>query len=460
MSRASSARASEGGALGGAGPRLHARALWLASGACVLVTLLATLWFVAGTIGVRIPYWGEAEVIYEAVRMRAHEPLFIDPIAGTGEVPPSRYFVTYPPLYSWALSFVPASAALVVARITCTLAWFGTLGAIAWRSRRIEVAGAAVFIAGVWVLANFAMLGRPDSIAGAALALALWRATDGRARLDPLTVALFILVPWLKPTMLGASVGALLASRDKRAWGMAIGFALASALVAGKLLFVHMVKSNAQPFALSAWLEQVPARLPFFATLFAWCVWLGRKERIALGGFVGALAWTLIALAKTGSSSNYWMEPCIAALVLLARAPRGDYADRRVAGVALATALYADLASIRGALEHRASFRRDAEVVESLRAECIHVPQDVVAADEAGIELLLDGRILMPAYQFSFLAQKGAVPESLFIEELRAARCYVEHTGQLNLLPNVVSELPRLYEGPAERDGFRVWRKR
>jgi hypothetical protein len=215
------------------------------------------------------------------------------------------------------------------------------------------------------------------------------------------------------------------------------------------------VQSNAQPFALGPWLEQVPARLPFFATLFAWCAWQGRHEKIAFGAFVGAFAWTLIALAKTGSSSNYWMEPCIAALVLLARAPRASYDDRRLAGAALVSVLYVGVASIRGALEHRATFRRDAEVVESFRAECT-----LVAADEAGIELVLDGRILMPAYQMTYLVKKGSVPESLFHDQLRAVPCYVEHTSQLSLLPNVASELPRLFDGPRERDGFRLWKKR
>ena len=442
------------------------RALWLVVGACLLVSLLATLWFVVGTIGVRVPYWGEAEVVYEAARIRAHEPLFIDPIAGTSDVPPSHFFLTYPPLFTWVVSWFPAEHALVLARVVCTLAWFGTLGTIAWRSKRIDVAGAALFVSGIWVLANFAMLGRPDSIAGAVAALALWRATDGRERLDPLTIALFILVPWIKPTMMGLPIGALLASRDRRTWLIAFGVAALSVVVAGKRLFVDMVQSNAQPFAMSAWLEQVPARLPFFAPLFAWCAWNGRKERLALGAFLGAFAWTLVALAKTGSSSNYWMEPCIAALVLLARAPRASYDDRRLALAALITVLYAGVASVRGALEHRATFRRDAEVVESFRAECTQAREagtlrrDVVAADEAGIELVLNGRILMPAYQMTYLVKKGVLPESLFHDELRDARCYVEHTGQLHLLPNVASELPRAFEGPIERDGFRLWKKR
>lgn len=436
------------------------RALWWLAAATVGIALLATLAFVVVTLPVRIPYWGEAEVLYEAARLRAHQPLFVDPLVGTNDVPPSRYYVTYPPLLAWALSFVSGTNAMMLGRIACTLAWYGTLGGIAWRSRRLEVAGAAAFVGSVWVLANFAMLARPDSIAAAVGALALWRATDPkRARLDPLTIALFVLVPWIKPTMIGLPIGALLASRDRRALGIAAGLALVSALVAGKTLFVHVVLSNAQPFSASAWLEQVPSRLAFFAPLLGWALWLGRRERIALGAAIGAVAWTLIALAKTGSSSNYWMEPCVAALVLLARAPRADYTNVRLAAAAVATALYSGVASVNGALSHARELRHDAETVAQLGEQCFEAPGDVVAADEAGIELVLDDRVLMPTYQMAYLVVAKRLPASLFTEEIAAARCYVEHTGQLALVPEAHALLEARFERVRSVGSFVLWKR-
>lgn len=437
------------------------RVLRLLVAASLAATLASTLWFIVRTIGVRIPYWGEAEVLFDAARIRAHEPLFIDAVAGTADTPPSHYFVTYPPLFSAALSLVPAGAALITARVVSTLAWLGSLAGIAWAARRIEAAFAAAFVGGIWVLANFAMLGRPDSVAAAIAAVALMRATR-RDRLDVLTVALFVLVPWVKPTLLGLPLGALLAHRDRRGLLLAGGLALASALAAYVLtdgaLFVHVVRSNAQPFTLSSWLDQVPSRLPFFAPLFAFAAWRAyvAKERVAFGALAGATLWTLLALAKTGSSSNYWMEPCIAALVAIARSGPAPWDARRLA-VALAAVLWADVAAIRGAFEHTAVFRSDAAFVAEVRSTC---PSGTVMADEAGIELLLDGRIVIPTYQFAWLVRRGQFPAAPWIAALDGASCYVEHTHQLELAPEIAAARAARFRVVRDQRGLCLWSRR
>ncbi|MBX3233927.1 MAG: hypothetical protein KIT84_34135 [Labilithrix sp.] len=446
-----------------------ARVLWLLVAAMLAASLAATLWFVVRTLPVRVPYWGEAEVVFEASRLRAHEPLFVDPLVGATErgLPPSRWYVTYPPLWSWGVSFVPQGGALIGARVASTLAWFGALGWLAWLGNKREAAVAAAFVAGVWVLANFATTGRPDSIAAAVAAVALVRATRG-ARIDPLTIALFVLVPWLKPTMIGLPFGALVAARDRRALAIAAGLALASAAIAhvasGGALFHHVVRSNAQPFTLAAWLDQVPARLPFFAPLFAWAAWLGWRERasasmrIALGALAASVAWTLVALAKTGSSSNYWMEPCVAAVVVVVRA-RPSPRDARFAAAALAATAYAGVASIRGALEHAATYRADAETVQRMSALCNKSVDEVVAADEAGIELLLDGRILVPTYQMVHLVRRGDFPAAPWAADLGRARCFIEHTGQLRLVPELARAIDESFVLVAEERGHRLYKR-
>ncbi len=462
---------------------LLARTAWRLAGASVAVALVATLWFVVRTAAVRVPYWGEAEVLFEATRLRDHLPLWIDPRVGALEYgpPPSRFYVTYPPLWTWVVSIVPASTALLFARVASTLAWFGALAAIALTARRevrAETTAVAAFVGGIWVLTNFATIGRPDAVAAALAAVALVRATRSASRaerLDVLTIALFVLVPWVKPTMVGLPAFALLAS-GKRAILIAAALALASAAVAhvatGGLLFLHVIRSNAQPFALAAWLQQVPARLPFFAPLFAWAALLGLRDRaragtrVALAALVGSFAWTLVALAKTGSSSNYWMEPCIAAVVLVATAERtpgaarlGD--DRRLlpALVALVATLWADVASVRGAIEHARSLRAEASLVSGLRRACGAGPGDVVGADEAGIELVANGRILVPTYQMVHLVRREMLPAAPFIEDLRAPRlrCYVEHTGQLRLAPLLQGALEARFAAGDPRDGYRLW---
>ena len=272
-----------------------------------------------------------------------------------------------------------------------------------------------------------------------------------------------MLVPWVKPTFLGLPIGALLAHRDRRGLAIAAGLAVVSALAAYLLtdgaIFVHVVRSNAQPFALSAWLDQVPARLPFFAPLFAWAAWLGwrAKERASLGALAGAVIWTLIALAKTGSSSNYWMEPCVAALVVIARAgpsPRST----RFAALALASVLWADSAAIRGALEHTSTSRSDAAFVASVRASC---PEGTIMADEAGIELTLDDRIVIPTYQFVWLVRRGRFPALPWTRALEQATCYVEHTHQLDLAPDLAAARAERFRVDSRRGaGFRLWSRR
>jgi hypothetical protein len=465
-----------------------ARLVWLLVVASVIAALLATLGFVVATLPVRVPYWGEAEVVFEASRLRTHLPLYVDPLVGAHEYgePPSRFFVTYPPLWTWVVSLVPGSAALVFARVASSLAWFGALAGLAWtapRESRREAALAAAFVAGIWVLANFATVGRPDSVACAIAAVALARAMK-QGKIDLLGAGLFVLVPWVKPTLIGLPVGALVAaflsSGDRRRslrlfvtvgiLGVA-SLALAH-LASGGALLAHVVRSNAQPFTWSAWLEQVPARLPFFAPLFVWAAWVGWSDRaragtrIGLGALGGAIVWTVFALAKTGSSSNYWMEPAIAAVALIARVPTGSF---RVFGpslvhalVALACVAWADVASVRGALEHARRMRADSAFVDGVRARSGVGSDGVVAADEAGIELVTNGRILTPTYQMVHLVRRGSYPAAPWIAELTSSRTrlFVEHTGQLRLAPALQHVLEEHYDVAFEERGFRVWKRR
>ncbi len=463
-----------------------ARITWLLVVASLAGALLATLGFVVATAPVRIPYWGEAEVLFEASRLRAHLPLYVDPLIGAfdqGE-PPSRFYVTYPPLWTAAVSLVPSSAATIAARVACSLAWFGALAGIAWTARpdvRREAAAAAAFVGGIWVLANFASIGRPDSIACAIAAFTLVRAMR-RGRLDLVCVAALVVVPWVKPTIIGLPVGALVGGcfvdrKDGlRKLGAAVLLAAASAAVAhlatGGALFAHVVRSNAQPLSWAVWLEQVGGRLPFFGPLFAWAAWRGWRDRarpgprIGLAALAASFVWTLFALAKTGSASNYWMEPSIAAVALVAQsAPDGVRIGGRNlvhAALALVAVLWTDVASIRGAIEHAVRMRADGELVSSVRAR-VGLPSDaVVASDEAGIELAANGRILTPTYQMVHLVRRGTYPPEPWIAQLTAprTRAFVEHTGQLRLAPVLQRALEEHYEVIVDEGGFRIWKRR
>jgi hypothetical protein len=464
--------------------------IWGAVALSLAVALGATLWFVATTFSHRIPYWGEAEVLFEARRIHDGLPLFVDPLVGAHEYgePPSRYYVTYPPLWSWVVGQVPLAAQRSVARLACSFAWYGSLVAVARGARpdvRVDAALAAVFVGGLWVLANFATVGRPDAIACAVAAFALDRAMR-KGRLDVPGVLLFVLVPWIKPTVLGLPAGALVggvlvsaapthagssARRPAAVVALVLAGSVAVAYVAsGGAVLDHVVRSNAQPFSFDVWWAQVPGRLPFFAPLLGWAAWRGYRDRstpgarIGLWALGGSVCWTLFALAKTGSSSNYWMEPCVAALVVVARAApasaRFGYGPLAAALVALLAVLWADVAAVRAAVEHAGAERASAEIVASVRARCGAAAGDVVASDEAGIELALNGRVLTPAYQMSYLVKRGSFPGGPWRADLAQARCFVEHTGQLAIAPELDREVRETFVPVYDAAGYRIWRHR
>lgn len=466
---------------------MRARAATVAWGlalATIGASLAAVFVFVAGTLGVRLPYWGEAEPLFEAARLRRGLPFFVDPLVGAADLgePPSRWFVTYPPIWTAVLAVFPPSVAMTAGRVLATGAWFGALAfavRAAAKDRRRDAAACAAIVGGSWVLANFATIARPDALACAIAVVALVRSAR-RGAVGPVEAALFALVPFVKPTVVGLPVGALLADAMVRRKPHAIAVAVLVALVlgvglhagSGGAFFAHVVRSNAQPMTFAAWLDHVPSRLPFFLPLFVLALRDGFADRrapgaaIATGALVGAIGWVLVALAKTGSASNYWMEPCIAAVVVVAVSAPGPF---RVFGggiahgiAALAYALYVGVASIGASLEHLRDYRADAALVETVRDRCGAGPTDLVAADEAGIELALDGRILTTTYQMAWLVNAGRYPAATWTTDLASprVRCFVVHSGDLAPAPEVARFVEATFVPKHRERGFTIFAKR
>jgi hypothetical protein len=452
--------------------------MWALTAASIATALACGLYFVLATIITRLPYWGEAEPLFEASRIRAGQPLFVDPLlgaSGLGE-PPSRWFVTYPPVWSFVLSLAPKGAALVLGRVACTLAWLGALGGLAATSRRenrVNAIACAAFVAGMWIILNFATTARPDSIACALAAFALARAMK-KGKIDFVSGALFVLVPWVKPTLLGLPVGAFVGDALARRAKIPIPVAIAATIVisfasnaaSGGVLFEHVSASNAQPISLATWLEHVPARLPFFLPLFALAAWNGWRDRhapgtaIGLSALVASFVWVLASLAKTGSASNYWMEPCIAAVALIAYAQEGPFrfavsGGALHAGIALATAIYADVAAVRSSLEHAKDYRDDAAFVAHAKERCT----GVTLADEAGVELAMNGRIIVPTYQMVYLVRAGRFPAAPWTTAIESPQvtCFVEHSGQYRLSPDLSRALDARFVLAEESGAWRRW---
>jgi hypothetical protein len=425
-------------------------------------SVLATGAFAVGLLAVRPWIYGEAEVLFEASRLRDGLPLYVDPLVGAldyGPVP-TRCYVVYPPLWSWALSHVPAGYAPLVARGICTLAWFGALAWMAARAReRCRRAAwlTAGGVAGIFVLALFATTGRPDALATALASIALMRAAR-RGTVGMAEGALLALAGWTKPNVIGiaAGLGVFALGRGRRTAGaFAAGAVAVSLPIAGVLQWIsggtwwrHLVSSLAQPLTFAVWSSNVGARAMFVAPAVL-TTWLGAREcsrdagvRAAFFAWLASLGWALISLAKAGSASNYWMEPAVAAVAVVANAAPPAMEARRLAwfwvGAAGACAWLA-IASIGGVLE---AFEREpprAALLARARADCHARDGEVVVTDNPGSELALDGRVLAPAFQMIFLVRSGRLPLATWIDDLRRPEvaCALEQTGGLHALPEI-----------------------
>ncbi len=423
--------------------------------AMVSAALVATVVYALASVHSRPWDTVEGEVLFEADRIRRGLPLYVDATRGAfdyGPVP-ARYYVLYPPLWSWLLSHLPARAASSIARSFDVLAWFGLLAWIAYRAepscRRAAVVGAA-FAASVYTLTLFGVTGRPDAMALLLTGVALERSAR-KGRIDMGAATLFALAPWVKPNMLGLAAGAFLVSLvspspspsaaahrqrlDRRFVPLAAAFGTVGAvgvvlhLASGGAWLVHLLRSTGQPLSLALWLDQIGSRATFFGVPFAfaaWCGWRARSSpgvRLALGALAASVAWAVFSFAKIGSATNYCLEPAIASVVLLARAPVPALGARGRLGLwalALFQAIWCGVASLRSSYEEVfLRFPAEGRALARAREVCGAGPRDLVLGDETGIEMALDDRIVATPFQMTHLARRGLYPLDTWIADVQ-----------------------------------------
>jgi hypothetical protein len=391
----------------------------------------------------------EGEVLFEADRLRRGLALYIDPVQGAfdyGPVP-ARFYVLYPPVWSWVLSHLPSRIAGTAARGFDVVAWFGLLAWIACRAElrcRRTAALAAAFAASVFTLTLFAVTARPDTVALVLAGLALERSVR-HGRVDVTAAVLFALAPWMKPNVVGLAAGALLASmlssRASRAaerwtplaaaFGVTGAMGVALQLASGGAWIPHLLRSTGQPLSLPLWIEQLASKGPFFGAPFAfaaWCGWRAREPRgvrLGLAALFASVAWATFSLAKIGSATNYCLEPAIASVVLLAHAPTPVLDARRngmLVAAVLAQALWCGVASLRSSYEEIfLRFPAEQRALSRAREVCGATPTDVILGDETGIELALDGRIVATPFQMTHLARRGLYPLRQWIGDVQRA---------------------------------------
>jgi hypothetical protein len=455
----------------------------VAAATLTLVSLAFVLVWAFANVRVRPLMGGEGETLFEAGRIRARLPLYIDPIAGVLDygAPATRYYVIYPPLWSWALSFVTDSARGVCARLLGLGAWTAALAVLvarADRGSRLHALVFALFFASIFNLALFVVTARPDAAAALFAAIALERATR-LGRVDALAGALFALAAWTKPTFLGLGAGALAVTlfvAPRLAWQAVGGGLVASALLFAVLQrasegqwFHHLLASTLQPFDWAHWWASISHEAFFFfapASYAAARAWKRRDDprvAIGLGALVAAFGWAVFSVAKVGSATNYWIETALAVVAVAGRtASPAITHEPLLAALALAQSSWSGIASIRSAPQWIASDRRVDALLGSARTLCGARDSDFVLSDEVGAELRLDGRVATTAYQMAFLAQAGRFPVEPWVADIERPNvtCFVEHFGVMRRVPELTRALDAKFEPAAATDGWAVLRVR
>jgi hypothetical protein len=338
--------------------------------AFVAVALAFTLAFVLLTFRSRLPDGVEGALLFSASRVREHRELWVDPLVGAwdyGPVP-ARYYVPYTGLWACVLALFPDSLETAPARAIGAVAWFGLLVWIAASapSPRRRAAGVfAAFVAGIYTLAIYGASGRPDSPALLLAGVALVR-TVRRDRAGPLEGALLAAAALIKPSVLGIAAGTLsceIFRRRLRAWPALLGAASVSVMLVLALdrashgqWLAHLTRGNFGRMQLAFWLGRLADRGPFFGLPFAFaglCAWRARAvpgAMRALWALASTVGWTAFTLAKAGSASNYWMEPCIASLVIFSHVPLPDLSPALTTALSVLApvqALWTGTASVR-----------------------------------------------------------------------------------------------------------------
>lgn len=409
-----------------------------------LAALLALGWALT-TLVTRPPDGVEGEILYEASRLRHGLPLYVSPFAGAWEhgAPPSRYFVLYPPLASALLSLVAQTHALVVARAASLAAWGVALLApvsLAAPGRRRAALFAALFAFGAFPLMLYAASGRPDALAVALASVALTRVLR-RGAPDAASGALFALAALVKPNVvaiaLGVTVLAALGPFARRRAASFVGGGLAVAALfaaavhraSGGEALAHLLASTRQPFQPGLLLEQITARGPFFfapMAAAAWALhWAGEdlRARIARAALTASAGWLLVTLGKTGSASNYFMEPLVAVVFAFAVAPPPSSSPPRARLAALAVltqTLWVGVATARSVPAAVARASSQAELIAGARARCGVATTTIVLADEPGLELVLNGRAIQTPFQMAHLVRAGRYPLALWLADIDA----------------------------------------
>jgi hypothetical protein len=144
--------------------------------------------------------------------------------------------------------------------------------------------------------------------------------------------------------------------------------------------------------------------------------------RVAFPALLASICWTMFSLCKFGTTDNHWLEPSLAAVILIARAPVPRLRpSRRSALVIMVAAIQIVVTAsigVRSSVEAVWLAPRRASVIARARRICGAGPADVVMAPDVGIEYAMNGRILTTPFEMTYLARRGAYPLALWMADV------------------------------------------
>jgi hypothetical protein len=416
----------------------------------------------------------EAELLFEASRLRQGFPLYVDPAVGAWELgpPPSRYYVLYTPAWPWLLAHLGAATTVgmrTVGRVVNAVLYAGTLGVVTATSRRPQrllVGTGALLALGFAMLAREATLATADMPAVALATLGLARSIR-RGGLDPVSAALLAAAPLIKPSVLGLPVGAVLAHLivHRRGGVRAMLAPLVSgAVVAGGLMatfhvasggawLTHIVRATGQTLSLERWVQELGSRVVFLGAPHLAALVLAVRRRATPLGTVPlavSLAWSTFSMAKHGSGTHYWLEPTMAALLALGAMVPAAAPSRALAGIGVAFTLAAAGVSLHELAGAPDAYRAWNDRVSALRDRCPLRPGEVLVATDASLEMQIDGRVIVPSWQSSYLVRSGTFPLEAWRRDLAMpeVRCFVDG-------PEFLAPRPERVEGITEVNAMR-----
>jgi hypothetical protein len=403
-----------------------------------VISALATLVFVAHAFVKSPQNPVAAEIGYEALRVARHLPLYVDPWRGAWEdgAPPARYYVLYTPIFPWLvgkLSSPTLDGVKVVGRVFAVVGWLAVYVppvVFASKERRRLTATAAMLGAGIYFISRHAASMSPDTFATGFVCLGVLRAVkkDG---LDPLAAVLLIAGPFIKPSCLGGIAGAALVHLALRKPGWIRGSIAAAIAVVVLAIGCHLAsdgawlanisRSTGQPLTMTRWVQEFGSRVLVLGLphgVVAWLAWRRKVTWLVVGPLIGSILWATFMMAKHGSGPHYWFEPTGLAIIAIAQFPPQGEVRPLEAWAAAAFAVLVAITSWPQLLEEPGRYRSYEASKRLIDEHCKRSPGEFVASGDLRLELELNGRISVPAWQSAFLARNGRFPAQAWREDL------------------------------------------